>query len=247
MVPSLSFNRLFITSFICRCSQPQVGITYWNPTYPCWSWLQVHVSTFSLTSLHCCCCFGMALIQNTSVSSWTAPASVLDAEVACDVNQDVIPGDCALLSAGWPGEELSLAYAHPSPVWQVATQLQFWSSLQAVSFFLVIVEIWHHCKGEPQKNVTRLILVKRWLQCPYRKSLTLLCLAQDFMAGVTSAGLPWVLMQVAMWNSFGGWSWVKSGVLASPFPTSNRGNNSCFATQSLFRWSFWKQVKPVGF
>lgn len=153
MVPSLSFNRLFITSFISRCSQPQVGITHWNPTYPCWSWLQVHVYTFSLTSLHCCCCFGMALIQNTSVSSWAAPASVLDAEVACDVNQDVIPGDCALLSAGWPGgEELSLVYAHPSPVWQVAIQLQFWSSLQAVSFFRVIVEIWHHCKGEPQKK-----------------------------------------------------------------------------------------------
>lgn len=140
-------------SFICRCSHPRVGVTHRNPTYPCWSWLQIYICTFSLPSLHCCRCFGMALIHNTPVSSWTAPALVLVAEVACDVKQDVIPGDCALLSAGWRGGEgLSLVYAHLSPVWQVAIQLQFWSSLQTVSFFLIMVEIRHHCKQEPQKK-----------------------------------------------------------------------------------------------
>lgn len=37
------------------------------------------------------------------------------------------------------------------------------------------------------------------------------------MADETSTGLPWVLMQVAMQNSFGGLNWVKSSVLVSVF------------------------------
>lgn len=105
VVPSLSFSRCFIIPLICRCSHPQVGTTDWNPTYSCWSGLQIDVSTFSLPSPQCCCCFGLALISQRvcpPVSLFPASASLCCFDSRWHIGEATCVTVVKVLLHAWP-------------------------------------------------------------------------------------------------------------------------------------------------
>lgn len=113
-------------------------------------------------------------------------------------------------------------------------------------FFLVTVEIWHHCKGEWQKKTVKTDSCEKVTSVSVQNMFDLALFSSGFHSwwdkhrtplGAHAGFHAKFLLRLEL-----GKKWCVS----QPFPISRRDNNSCFGIQRPFRWS-WNQVKPVCF
>ena len=89
-------------------------------------------------------------------------------------------------------------------------------------FFLVVVKIWHHCKGEPQEKCDETNSCEKVTSVSVQKKLDLALYSSGFHGWCDKRGTPLGAHAGGHVKFLRRLELGKSGVLVSPFPTSSR-------------------------